>query len=63
MTMSEKPRRHAAMASGCAWERRTSGPEKETPISARVRTSGARRSVLVLRVVAGVIAVSLVTPA
>jgi hypothetical protein len=44
MTMSENPSRQAAMASGFAWERRTSGPLNETPISARVRTRGARRS-------------------
>jgi hypothetical protein len=44
MTMSENPSRQAAMASGFAWERRTSGPLNETPSSARVRTSGARRS-------------------
>ena len=44
MTISEKPSRQAAMASGFAWERRTSGPLNETPSSARVRTSGARRS-------------------
>jgi hypothetical protein len=44
MTMSEKPSRHAAMARAFACERRTSGPLNETPMRARVRTSGARRS-------------------
>jgi hypothetical protein len=44
MTTSEKPSRQVAMARALAWDSRTSGPLNETPISARVRTSGARRS-------------------
>jgi len=48
MTMSEKPSRQVAMVRAFACDRRTSGPLNETPIRARVRTSGARRSCDVL---------------
>src|SRR5215207_11718019 len=45
MTSRENASRHAAIASGCAVDRRTRGPESETPSSASPRTTGARRSV------------------
>ena len=42
MRMSEKPSRQVAMASGCACDRRTRGPENETPRIESARTKGAR---------------------
>src|SRR4051812_4842914 len=46
MNRREKARRQVAIAIGCACDRRTSGPENETPSSANPRTTGARRSVV-----------------
>lgn len=45
MMISENPRRHDAMASGSACDRRTRGPDAEIPSNAEPRTNGVRRRV------------------
>lgn len=39
MAATENASRHAAMAIGCAFESRTSGPANDMPMTARRRTS------------------------